>query len=125
MASATRIPAAREGGRETRRSPRGLPLDPRLRAALEARLAELRREREGLEAVPARDLAAAVDALLSEIDDQQAEWQVLAPDLLTGDDPADESTVPAQCEVLRAMRKLAWLRAKVLAASRDAPGRSS
>jgi len=89
-----------------------------LRAALEARIVDLRTAHERLAAGSAEPGRAALDRLLEALDAQHAEWQALAPDLLTGDEPARPETVPEQREVLRAMRKLAYLRARVLSTSR-------
>ena len=89
-----------------------------LRVALEARIVDLRTAHERLAAGSAEPGRAALDRLLAALDALHAEWQALAPDLLTGDEPARPETVPEQREVLRAMRKLAYLRARVLASTR-------
>ena len=113
-----------ERARTTRRDRRGSDEALRrtspdaLRSKLEARLGDFRGEHVRLAMGPPEEARPALDRLLAALDAQHAQWQALAPDLLTGDEPARPETVPEQREVLRAMRKLAYLRARVLATSR-------
>jgi len=113
VASATRKGAPGSRPPRSRRS-----AGPALRAELEARIQPLREAADQLAPGPRATLSRDVRELLRQIDALHAEWHAAAPHLLTGQRPAAAASRARHLEVARALRRLAGLRARVLAADR-------